>query len=161
MPYKTRVPRRIKFQPTVLGNLTLRQAAWAGLGIAVGGLIALGVPFPNLPLWVRVLLAAPPTLFFLTIAFGRSRGLTLDAMLVVVARWYLAPRRRVWKRGDFDAFLIERGGDPEAPAMEVDTGAALTFALILANLLILIILVATAWYMWRDGIQDIHLPPLE
>lgn len=155
MPYTRKVPRRIKFEPTIVGNITLRQATWAGLGVALGGLTGLGVFTPGLSLPIRLAIATLISFPFFILAFGRSRGLPLDRMLLLWLRWRFSPRLQTWMKGSFQGFLVEQGADLEAPAMEIDTGAAITFALVLVNLLVLIILIGTVLYMWRDGLRDL------
>jgi hypothetical protein len=76
-------------------------------------------------------------------------------MLLLWLRWRFSPRLRTWMKGSFQGFLVEQGADLEAPAVAMDTRAAITFALVLANLLVLIILVGTTLYMWRDGLREI------
>ena len=56
MPYTVTTPRRFDFETRLFG-LRLKQWAYLGVGVAVAGLIGLGVLIPGLPLGVRIALA--------------------------------------------------------------------------------------------------------
>jgi hypothetical protein len=154
MPYTVTTPRRFDFETRLFG-LTLKQWAYLGAGVAVAGLIGLGVLIPGLPLGVRIVLAllvmAPPA----ALAYVKFHGLPLDHALLVWLRYRRDPSRRVWKKG-FAEYLVEEGiAEPETPAVAVDRQALLATVVVLLNLLVIAILVAATWYMLNGGFVEV------
>ncbi len=154
MPYTVTTPRRFDFETKLFG-LTLKQWAYLSVGVAVAGLIGLGVLIPGLPLGVRIVLAlvvmAPPA----AMAYVKYHGLPLDRALLAWIRYQRDPRRRVWRKG-FPAYLVEEGiAEPEAPAVAVDREAVLATVMVLLNLMVIGILVVATWYMWHGGFEEL------
>jgi len=154
MPYTVTTPRRFDFESKLFG-LTLKQWAYLSIGVAVAGLIGLGVLIPGLPLGVRIVLAlvvmAPPA----AMAYLKYHGLPLDRALLAWIRYQRHPRRRVWRKG-FAEYLVEEGiAEPEAPPVAVDREAVLATVMVLLNLMVIGILVAATWYMWRGGVEEL------
>ena len=154
MPYTVTTPRRFDFETRLFG-LTLKQWAYLGVGVAVAGLIGLGVLIPGLPLAVRIVLAllvmAPPA----AMAYVKYHGLPLDRALLAWVKYRRDPDRRVWRKG-FAEYLVEEGlAEPEAPAVAVDREAVLATVMVLLNLMVIAILITATWYMWRGGFRDV------
>ena len=97
MPYTVSTPRRFDFETRLFG-LTLKQWGYLSVGVAVAGLIGLGVLIPGLPLGVRIALGlvvmAPPA----AMAYLKVRGLELDRALLAWVRYRRDPRHRVWRK---------------------------------------------------------------
>jgi hypothetical protein len=154
MPYSVPTPRRFDFETKLFG-LRLKQWLYLSIGVAVAGLVGLGVLIPGLGLGVRIALAllvmAPPA----AMAYVRYRGLPLDRALVTWIRYRRDPRRRVWKKG-FGEYLVEEGiARPEAPPVALDREAVLATVMVLLNLMVVGILIAATWYMWHGGFRDL------
>jgi hypothetical protein len=154
MPYTVTTPRRFDFETRLFG-LRLKQWAYLGVGVAVAGLIGLGVLIPGLPLGVRIALAllvmAPPA----AMAYVKYHGLPLDRALLAWARYRRDPNRRVWRKG-FAEYLVEEGlAEPEAPAVAVDREAVLATVVVLLNLMVIAILVSATWYMLNGGFVEV------
>jgi hypothetical protein len=154
MPYTVSTPRRFDFETRLFG-LTLKQWAYLGAGVAVAGLVGLGVLIPGLPLGVRILLAlvvmAPPA----AMAYLKYHGLPLDRALLAWIRYRRDPRRRVWRKG-FSEYLVEEGiAEPQAPAVSVDREAVLATVVVLLNLMVIAILTAATWYMRNGGFREV------
>lgn len=154
MPYTVTPPRRFDFESKLFG-VTLKQWAYLSIGVAVAGLIGLGVLIPGLPLGVRIALAlvvmAPPA----AMAYVRYHGLPLDRALSAWIRYQRHPRRRVWRKG-FSEYLVEEGiAEPEAPPVAVDREAVLATVMVLLNLMVIAILVTATWYMWHGGFKEL------
>ena len=154
MPYTVSTPRRFDFETRLFG-LALKQWGYLSVGVAVAGLIGLGVLIPGLPLGVRIALAlvvmAPPA----AMAYLKYRGLPLDRALLAWIRYQRDPRRRVWRKG-FLEYLVEEGlAEPEAPAVAVDREAVLATVMVLLNLMVIAILVSATWYMWNGGFREV------
>jgi hypothetical protein len=94
MPYPISTPRRFDFETRVFG-LALKQWAcpepvewgYLSVGVAIAGLIGLGVLIPGLPLGVRIVLAlaamAPPA----AMAYLKYHGLPLDRAMLSWIRY--------------------------------------------------------------------------
>ena len=154
MPYTVSAPRRFDFETRLFG-LTLKQWGYLGTGVAIAGLIGLGVLIPGLPLGVRIALAlvvmAPPA----AMAYLKYHGLPLDRALLAWIRYRRDPRRRVWRKGFFE-YLVETGlAEPEAPAVAVDREAVLATVMVLLNLMVIAILVTATWYTWHGGFEEV------
>ena len=85
MPYTVSTPRRFDFETRLFG-LTLKQWGYMSVGVAVAGLIGLGVLIPGLPLGVRIALGlmvmAPPA----AMAYLKVRGLEPEAPAIAIDR---------------------------------------------------------------------------
>jgi hypothetical protein len=154
MPYTVTTPRRFDFETRLFG-LRLKQWAYLGVGVAVAGLIGLGVLIPGLPLGVRIALAlvvmAPPT----AMAYVKYHGLPLDRAMLAWVKYRRDPNRRVWRKG-FAEYLVEEGlAEPEAPAVAVDREAVLATVVVLLNLMVIAILVSATWYMLNGGFVEV------
>ena len=154
MPYTVSTPRRFDFETRLFG-LALKQWGYLSVGVAVAGLIGLGVLIPGLPLGVRTALAlivmAPPA----AMAYLKYRGLPLDRALLAWMCYQRDPRRRVWRKG-FLEYLVEEGlAEPEAPAVAIDREAVLATVMVLLNLMVIAILVSATWYMWNGGFREV------
>ena len=154
MPHRVPTPRQFDFETRLFG-LRLKQWGYLSIGIAIAGLVGLGVLIPGLPLGVRIalglLVMAPPA----AMAYLKYHGLPLDRALLAWIRYRRDPRRRVWRKG-FSEFLVEAGlAEPEAPTVTVDHQAVLATVVVLLNLLVIAILVGATWYMWRDGFKQL------
>ena len=154
MPYTVTTPRRFDFETRLFG-LRLKQWAYLGVGVAVAGLIGLGVLIPGLPLGVRIALAlvvmAPPA----AMAYVKYHGLPLDRAMLAWVRYRRDPNRRVWRKG-FAEYLVEEGlAEPEAPAVAVDREAVLATVVVLLNLMVIAILVSATWYMLNGGFVEV------
>ena len=154
MPYTVTTPRRFDFETRLFG-LRLKQWAYLGVGVAVAGLIGLGVLIPGLPLGVRIALAlvvmAPPA----AMAYVKYHGLPLDRAMLAWVRYRRDPNRRVWRKG-FAEYLVDEGlAEPEAPAVAVDRGAVLATVVVLLNLMVIAILVSATWYMLNGGFVEV------
>jgi hypothetical protein len=154
MPYTVTTPRRFDFETRLFG-LTLKQWAYLGVGVAVAGLVGLGVLIPGLPLAVRIVLAllvmAPPA----AMAYVKYHGLPLDRAALAWIQYQRDPRRRVWRKG-FSEYLVEEGiAEPEAPAVAVDRQAVLATVVVLLNLIVIAILVSATWYMLNGGFVEV------
>ena len=154
MPYTVTTQRRFDFETRLFG-LRLKQWAYLGVGVAVAGLIGLGVLIPGLPLGVRIALAlvvmAPPA----AMAYVKYHGLPLDRALLAWVRYRRDPNRRVWRKG-FAEYLVEEGlAEPEAPAVAVDREAVLATVVVLLNLMVIAILVSATWYMLNGGFVEV------
>ena len=154
MPYTVSTPRRFDIETRLVGR-TLKQWGYLSIGIAIAGLIGLGVLIPGLPLGVRIALGlvvmAPPA----AMAYLKYRGLPLDRALLAWVRYRRDPRQRVWRKG-FVEYLIEQElVEPEAPAIAVDREAVLATVMVLLNLMVIAILVTATWYMWDGGFRDV------
>jgi hypothetical protein len=154
MPYTVTTPRRFDFETRLFG-LRLKQWAYLGVGVAVAGLIGLGVLIPGLPLGVRIALAllvmAPPA----AMAYVKVHGLPLDRAMLAWVRYRRDPNRRVWRKG-FAEYLVEEGlAEPEAPAVAVDREAVLATVVVLLNLMVIAILVSATWYMLNGGFVEV------
>jgi hypothetical protein len=154
MPYTVTTPRRFDFETRLFG-LRLKQWAYLGVGVAVAGLIGLGVLIPGLPLGVRIALAlvvmAPPA----AMAYVKYHGLPLDRAMLAWVRYRRDPNRRVWRKG-FAEYLVEEGlAEPEAPAVAVDREAMLATVVVLLNLMVIAILVSATWYMLNGGFVEV------
>ena len=154
MPYTVSTPRRFDFETRLFG-LTLKQWGYLSVGVAVAGLIGLGVLIPGLPLGVRIVLAlvvmAPPA----AMAYLKYRGLPLDRALLAWIQYQRDPRRRVWRKG-FLEYLVEEGlAEPEAPAVAIDREAVLATVMVFLNLMVIAILVSATWYMWHGGFKEV------
>lgn len=154
MPYTVTTPRRFDFE-TRLFDLRLKQWAYLGVGVAVAGLIGLGVLIPGLPLGVRIALAlvvmVPPA----AMAYVKYHGLPLDRAMLAWVKYRRDPNRRVWRKG-FAEYLVEEGlAEPEAPAVAVDREAVLATVVVLLNLMVIAILVSATWYMLNGGFVEV------
>ena len=154
MPYTVTTPRRFDFETRLFG-LRLKQWAYLGVGVAVAGLIGLGVLIPGLPLGVRIALAlvvmAPPA----AMAYVKYHGLPLDRAMLAWVKYRRDPNRRVWRKG-FAEYLVEEGlAEPEAPAVAVDREAVLATVVVLLNLMVITILVSATWYMLNGGFVEV------
>jgi hypothetical protein len=154
MPYTVTTPRRFDFETRLFG-LRLKQWAYLGVGVAVAGLIGLGVLIPGLPLGVRIALAlvvmAPPA----AMAYVKYHGLPLDRAMLAWVKYRRDPNRRVWRKG-FAEYLVEEGlAEPEAPAVAVDREAVLATVVVLLNLMVIAILVSATWYMLNGGFVEV------
>jgi hypothetical protein len=154
MPYTVSTPRRFDFETRLFG-LKLKQWAYLSVGVAIAGLIGLGVLTPKLPLGARIarglVVMVPPA----AMAYLKYHGLPLDHALLVWIRYRRDPRRRVWRKG-FSEYLIEEGiAEPEAPVVAVDREAMLATVMVLLNLMVIAILVTATWYMLRGGFEDL------
>ena len=154
MPYTVSTPRRFDFETRLFG-LKLKQWVYLSVGVAIAGLIGLGVLIPGLPLGARIALGlvvmAPPA----AMAYLKYHGLPLDHAFLAWIRYRRDPRRRVWRKG-FSEYLIEEGiAEPEAPVVAVDREAMLATVMVLLNLMVIAILVAATWYMLRGGFEDL------
>lgn len=154
MPYSVTTPRRFDFETKLFG-LRLKQWLYLSAGVAVAGLVALGVLIPGLGLGGRIALAlfamAPPA----AMAYVRYRGLPLDRAIVTWIRYRRDPRRRVWKKG-FGEYLVDQGiAEPEAPRVVVDRRAVVATVMVLLNLMVVVILAAATWYMRQEGFRDL------
>jgi small-conductance mechanosensitive channel len=154
VPYTVSTPRRFDFETRLFG-LKLKQWAYLSVGVAIAGLIGLGVLIPGLPLGVRILLAlvvmAPPA----AMAYLKVHGLPLDKAMAAWIHYQRGPHRRVWRKG-FSEYLVEEGiAEPEAPAVAVDRGAVLATVVVLLNLMVIAILIVATWYMWHEGAKDL------
>jgi hypothetical protein len=154
MPYTVTTPRRFDFETRLFG-LRLKQWAYLGVGVAVAGLIGLGVLIPGLPLGVRIALAlvvmAPPA----AMAYVKYHGLPLDRAMLAWVKYRRDPNRRVWRKG-FAEYLVEEGlAEPETPAVTVDREAVLATVVVLLNLMVIAILVSATWYMLNGGFVEV------
>ena len=154
MPYTVTTPRRFDFETRLFG-LRLKQWAYLGVGVAVAGLIGLGVLIPGLPLGVRIVLAlvvmAPPA----AMAYVKYHGQPLDRAMLAWVKYRRDPNRRVWRKG-FAEYLVEEGlAEPEAPAVAVDREAVLAMVVVLLNLMVIAILVSATWYMLNGGFVEV------
>jgi hypothetical protein len=154
MPYTVTTPRRFDFETRLFG-LRLKQWAYLGVGVAVAGLIGLGVLIPGLPLGVRIALAlvvmAPPA----AMAYVKYHGLPLDRAMLAWVKYRRDPNRRAWRKG-FAEYLVEEGlAEPEAPAVAVDREAVLATVVVLLNLMVIAILVSATWYMLNGGFVEV------
>jgi hypothetical protein len=154
MPYTVTTPRRFDFETRLFG-LRLKQWAYLGVGVAVAGLIGLGVLIPGLPLGVRIALAlvvmAPPA----AMAYVKYHGLPLDRAMLAWVKYRRDPNRRVWRKG-FAEYLVEEGlAEPEAPVVAVDREAVLATVVVLLNLMVIAILVSATWYMLNGGFVEV------
>jgi hypothetical protein len=154
MPYTVSTPRRFDFETRLFG-LTLKQWGYLSIGIAVAGLIGLGVLIPGLPLGVRIALGlvvmAPPA----AVAYLKYRGLPLDRALLAWVRYRRDPRHRVWRKGFFEYLIEEELVEPEASAIAVDREAVLATVMVLLNLMVIAILLSATWYMLNGGFKDL------
>ena len=154
MPYTVTTPRRFDFETRLFG-LRLKQWAYLGVGVAVAGLIGLGVLIPGLPLGVRIALAlvvmAPPA----AMAYVKYHGLPLDRAMLAWVRYRRDPNRRVWRKGFAEYLVEERLAEPEAPAVAVDREAVLATVVVLLNLMVIAILVSATWYMLNGGFVEV------
>jgi hypothetical protein len=154
MPYSVTTPRRFDFETKLFG-LRPKQWLYLSIGVAVAGMIGLGVLIPGLTLGVRLALAllvmAPPA----AMAYVTYRGMPLDRALLTWIRYRRDPRRRVWRKG-FGEYVVEEGfAEPQAPPVVVDREAVLATVMVLLNLMVVAILVSATWYMRRGGFRDL------
>ena len=154
MPYTVSTPRRFDFETRLFG-LTLKQWGYMSVGVAVAGLIGLGVLIPGLPLGVRIALGlmvmAPPA----AMAYLKVRGLELDRALLAWVRYRRDPRHRVWRKGFVEYLIEEELVEPEAPAIAIDREAVLATVMVLLNLMVIAILLSATWYMLNGGFKDL------
>jgi hypothetical protein len=154
MPYTVTTPRRFDFETRLFG-LTIKQWGYMGVGIAIAGLVGLGVLIPGLPLGVRIVLAllvmVPPA----AMAYVKVYGLPLDRALVAWIRYRTYPHRRVWRKGFSEYLVEEEVVEPDALPVAVDRQAVIATVIVLLNLVVIVILIAATWYMVRDGFEEL------
>lgn len=92
-------PRRIDFGLRPYKGLTLRQILWLVVAFSSAGLVVLS-ELGGLSLEIKLALGGLLVGLGLVLAFVPLWGKPLDVWIPILVRFYLSPRRRVWRKGD-------------------------------------------------------------
>lgn len=94
-----RFPRRLDFGFRPYKGLTLRQIVWLVSSFSIAGILVLS-RLGGVPLWVKLAIGGTIVGAGLVVSFMPLWGKPLDSWVSALLRFYLSPRRRVWRKGE-------------------------------------------------------------
>jgi len=93
-----RFPRRLDFGFRPYKGLSLRQILWLVGSFSIAGILVLS-DLGGAPMWLKLAMGGTIVAAGLVVSFIPLWGKPLDSWVPILLRFYLAPRRRVWRKG--------------------------------------------------------------
>ncbi|MCC7163509.1 MAG: PrgI family protein [Anaerolineae bacterium] len=112
-----RFPRKIRLGFRPVYGLTIRQLVYLALFGVAGGLMILAGPFQGASILVRALIGVAIMVAGLALAFLRVAGLSVDEWLPIAIRYFVRPRKRVWRKREATRPIV-KAPSPPAPAVQ-------------------------------------------
>jgi hypothetical protein len=107
-----KVPQNVEAEDHILGPLTFRQFVYGLIGF---GWAAISFALFRYLIPVLIVVGAPPTILFMLLAFYTRDGQNFEQILVALAGFFAASRKRLWVKEDVaETFHVE----PTARATE-------------------------------------------
>lgn len=94
-----RFPRRLDFGFRPYKGLSLRQILWLVSSFSIAGILVLS-DLGGAHLWLRLAMGGVIAGTGLVVSFMPLWGKPLDSWVLTLLRFYLSPRRRVWRKGE-------------------------------------------------------------
>lgn len=159
---KITIPRPLEVNTRIYG-LGIRQFIYLGAGLALAFFVALLIPATGI---VRLLVGGAIFLAALALAFMKVRGHYLDGHISNFLKYILSPRTRVWhKEDDQIQFVYDdvQFNDPKPTKAKTisfelrkEESIPASLAIAAVNLIIILILGGTIYYMYFGGFRDIQ-----
>jgi len=102
-----KVPQNIDIQDKVIGPLTIKQFLYLVAGMMI--LMTLKFSLPEALGFIFIPLALPIGAVFLALGFYEPNGRSLDAFAVSVLSTITRPKKRIWKKENYDSSKHREG----------------------------------------------------
>ncbi|HUD11341.1 MAG TPA: PrgI family protein [Candidatus Saccharimonadia bacterium] len=100
-----KVPQNVEAEDHILGPLTFKQFIYALMGFGWAA-VSFGLLHFFIPLMIVV--GFPPTMLLLLLAFYTRDGQNFEQILIALADFFAAPRKRLWVKDDVaETFHVE------------------------------------------------------
>ncbi len=172
-----RFPRKIRLGFRPVYGLTIRQLVYLALFGIAGGLMILAGPFQGASILVRALIGVGIMVAGLALAFLRVAGLSVDEWLPIAIRYFVRPRKRVWRKREAarpivkapsqsqpkaeqrqDKPRLKFKANPEVlPFTEKNRRQALTTAIVAIDVFMLLVLGGATFYLRERGLSEVRI----
>lgn len=158
---KITIPRPLQTDTRIYG-LGIRQFIYLGAGLAIAFFVAVLIPAGGL---VRLLVGGSIFFIALALAFMKVRGHYVDGHISNFVTYFLSPRTRVWHKEDNEVQFVYEDVQFNEPSqskivsfeLRKEESIPASLAIAAVNLMVIVILGATFYYMtYAGGFRDIQ-----
>lgn len=172
-----RFPRKIRLGFRPVYGLTIRQLVYLALFGIAGGLMILAGPFQGASILVRALIGVGIMVAGLALAFLRVAGLSVDEWLPIAIRYFVRPRKRVWRKREAARPIVKarsqaqpkeepredkprvkfRANPDIAPITNTDRRRVVSSAIVAIDVFMLLVLGGATFYFRERGFAEVRI----